>query len=342
MKILERRFLPIKTKTVHAASIEFFNDHPVFSWFGGTREGNGDVRIFIYNLNDDGETITIGSEDNVPRWNPVLFAFNNKLLLFEKAGMFCDRWNSYIHDITNWTSDITNKEILNTATILPAGLNGPVKTSPLIVDNNIYCGSSVETACDWSSYIESYKYNNGHFSYSGRSNPLFLKNKQVYQDFNGITRTSLGVIQPTLWLDKNNKMKCLMRSSRNLGKIYYSKKLELNNPYENIWTDPIPTNLPNPNSGIDTIYIGDKLYIVYNPSETNRYPLVVSRVEQVGDTNEFIVKDTLMIKDEVVEKSPFISQELSYPYCCIGENGNINCVYTYGRVCIEHVVISVE
>jgi len=340
MKIISREFLPISTVSVHAATIAYFKDHFIYAWFGGSREGAQDVAIYLYNLNNDKKTIIIGGNDSIPRWNPILMPIKDKLYLFTKAGLFCDRWQTFVHDITNWSNNITNKEIMNTANVLPAGLNGPVKTRPIIIDDNIYCGGSVETIYDWSSYIECYKYINGKISYNWRSNPLFLKDKQTYQDFNGVTRLSLGVIQPSLWLDKNNKMKCLMRSSRNLGKIYYSKKLELDYPYENVWDTPIPTNLPNPNSGIDTIYINEKLYIIYNPSEINRFPLIISQIDQVDDTGEFIVKDALIIKDEVVEKNPFISQELSYPYVT-GHEGKIHLVYTYGRTCIENVVIEV-
>ena len=341
MRILSREFLPTATPSVHAATMAFFNGYPVYAWFGGSREGAQDVAIYLNNLNGSNKTIIIGGNDSIPRWNPILMPIKDKLFLFIKSGIFCDRWSTSIYDITNWTSDIINKEIRSYENILPAGLNGPVKTKPIIVDDMIYCGSSVETIYDWSSYEEVYKYNGKSFSFVNRSNPLFIKEKPIYQDFNGVTRASLGVIQPSIWIDKDGRRNCFMRSSRPLGKIYYSKHSELAAPYDNVWDTPIPTNLPNPNSGIDTIYIDEKLYVIYNPSETNRFPLVISQIDQVGNTSEFEIKNTLEIKDEVVEKSPFISPELSYPYCCKDEKGNINCVYTYGRTKIEHVVVEI-
>lgn len=347
MKILKRRFLPTKTKAVHAASIEFFNDHPVFSWFGGTREGGGDVRVFIYNLNGDGETITIGSEDNIPRWNPVLFAFKDKLLLFEKAGMFCDRWQTFVHDISKWSNDISEKEIRETAQILAAGLNGPVKTKPIVVqdkfsNDEFLCGSSIETMYDWSSYIEQYRIFSGKVTLTERSWPLSVA-KKTYTDISG-TKKTLGIIQPTLWRDLENPngpngINAFFRASSGLEKIYVARSSTDINSGRRIWTTPVPTNLLNPNSGIDTVVYKDKLYLVYNPSQDKREPLVISRIEEDSKDNSFFhEEETLVIKERVIEESPFISRELSYPYM-IEHKGLFYLVYTYGRVGIELVVI---
>lgn len=347
MKILERRFLPTKTKAVHAASIEFFNDYPVFSWFGGLREGNGDVRIFIHNLNNDGETITIGAEDNVPRWNPVLFNFKGKLLLFEKAGMFCDRWQTFVHDISKWSNDISEKEIRETAQILPAGLNGPVKTKPIIVqdefaNDEFLCGSSVETMYDWSSYIEHYAMINGRISLAERSNPLSVT-KKTYTDVSG-TKKTLGIIQPSLWkdLERPDRVNAFFRSSSGLEKIYVARSSTEINSGNRIWTQPVATNLPNPNSGIDTVVYNRNLYLAYNPSSEKREPLVISRINPDYNNGAiFHEEETLVIKERVAEENPFFSRELSYPY--LVENcGHLHLVYTYGRSKIEYCKISVD
>lgn len=337
MKILSREFLPVTTPSVHAATMAFFKGHPVFSWFGGSREGAPDVAIYLNNLNGDGKTIVIGGNDSIPRWNPILMPVGEKLFLFTKSGLFCDRWQTFVHDITSWDNSITNKEIRETYKLLPAGLNGPTKTKPIIIDDSIYCGSSVETIYDWTSYIESYKYINNSFVYSSRSNPLFLKDKHVYQDFNGVTRSSLGVIQPSIWVDENREMHCFMRSSRDLGKIYYSKHSNISSPYEDVWDTPIATNIPNPNSGVDTVYVNGKLYLVYNPSETERAPLVISQIDHAKNIGEFELRESIKVRNEVVEKSPFISPELSYPYM-VEQDGKLHLVYTYGRFKIEYIV----
>ncbi len=186
MKIKDRFFLPNNDKTVHAASIEYWNNHFVYSWFGGSTEGAQDVCISIYNLNDKKEFIRLGDRDPIPRWNPVLFNYDNNLFLFEKVGLFCDRWQTIIHNITNWNESKKENELREKQQYLPAGLNGPVKNRPIVAfqvgadiestdpftGKVIMCGSSCETIFDWTSYIENYKQCGGEFEVINRSNPL--------------------------------------------------------------------------------------------------------------------------------------------------------------------------
>lgn len=338
MKILERRFLKTTTRSVHAATIAFFNDHPVFAWFGGWKEGNPDVSIYINNLHGKDETIILGAKDYMPHWNPVLLSVNNSIYLFEKAGTFCDSWQTFFHDLGNWSIDPTEKEIKYNRQILSAGLNGPVKTKPIIVDNKLLCGSSVETIYDWVSYIEEYDYPkdnsyNINKAFISRSKPLFVPEKVIYRDFqSGVVKTSLGIIQPTLWND-GKQTHALFRSSKGLGKIYYSLMLK-----NGQWTDPIKTNLDNPNSAIDCVYINNKLYIVYNPNEHYRLPLIISEIEYENfDPTEIKCKNNIVIGDKL-EENTFLTEELSYPYM-IEYAGKLYLVYTVGRSRIELVVV---
>ena len=332
MKISKREFLPSETLAVHASTIEWWEDHFVFAWFGGTREGYPDVSIYLYNLNNDGETIILGSTDSEPRWNPILFSHNNRLYLFEKIGTFCDRWQTIVHDITNWTEDITQKEIRFKQQIIPAGLNGPVKTRPVVYNNMILCGSSVETLLDWTSYVEAYIINNNKWECVGRSNPINVEEKKQYKDkYSGATRVSQGIIQPSLWVDKDNNLKSFFRSSNGLEKVYYSQcKSNL------FWEKAIPTNIPNPNSSVCCNYINNELYLVYNPSNISRYPLNVVKISQKNDGGEFeILKndDILTIADDETDLAGF-----SYPYSIVYEN-QIHLVYTFKRKKIEYCVI---
>jgi predicted neuraminidase len=342
MEVLERRFLPSTTNSVHAASIAFFRDHPVFSWFGGTKEGMSDVAIYVYNLNNNGTTIVIGDKDVIPRWNPILVSIKDNLILFEKSGMFCDRWQTFVHDISNWSDDITKKEIEESKIVLPAGLNGPVKSCPIVIDDELVCGSSVETMYDWSSYIETYKIpyvqtNNLRFVY--RSNPLHVPSKHAYQDpFSGKSCRSLGIIQPTLWRT-GSVLHAFMRSSRGLGKIYYAR----GDVGFNAWDNAIPTNLDNPNSAVDVAYFNDRLFLVHNPDTLHRNPLVLSEIGMMQAKNGGMIctiTDQILITENVDEKTPLISRELSYPYM-IEYGGNLHIVYTYGRSKIEYVVVKV-
>jgi predicted neuraminidase len=348
MKIVDRRFLSTPTPSVHAATIAFYKDHPVFSWFGGSREGSPDVAIYLHNLNNDEQNIVLGDKDAIPRWNPILVPIKDKLILFEKAGTFCDRWQTFVHDISNWTNDVTRKEIADSVYVLPAGLNGPVKSCPIVSEDVIVCGSSVETMYDWTSYIESYEVNSempNHLMLLDRSEPLAIDEKKTYQDaFSGKTGKTLGIIQPTLWLTEGNDdydgdiLHAFFRSSRGLGKIYYARRY-----FENeVWDIPRPTNLDNPNSAVDVVYHKNKLYLVHNPDSMNRSPLVVSEINlnYDGESAKCDIVNQIMITEKVDEKIPLNSFELSYPYM-IEHDNKLHLVYTYGRSRIEYVTIEI-
>ena len=102
-----------------------------------------------------------------------------------------------------------------------------------------------------------------------------------------------------------------------------------------VWSKPEPTELPNPNSGIDTVRFDEKTYLIYNPDESRRAPLVLA---QVSDEHEVI--DQITIRDGIEEGDPTNTRELSYPYM-IENDGILHLVYTYGRSNIEYVKIQI-
>lgn len=322
MEIKHREFLKSFTTTCHASTMAFYKGKPIYAWFGGSREGMPDCSIYIQGF---GKTYDIGRQDQLPRWNPILYQYKSKLFLFVKVGVFCDRWQTLIYDISKIDKECFDINKVNPY-VLPSGLNGPVKTKPIIHNNKICCGSSFETIMDWTSYIEEYEVKDSKFVFLDRSKPLIVP-KQVYKDYYGNSRMANGIIQPALWVDKYNVLHSFFRSSHGLNKIYYS------NSKEGVWADPIPTNFENPNSGVDVVYTQDKLFLAYNPYSSSRIPLVVAELD-----DQFNVKETLVVRDGIDEKDVTYSIELSYPYL-IENNGSLCLTYTYGRSKIEYVEI---
>ena len=153
MQIIDRKFLNTQTPTCHASTITFYKDDPVFAWFGGKQEGLPDSSIYVQYKD---VVRSLGTKVKIAYWNPILFTIGDGLFLAYKRGQFCDRWQTYISNIT----DMENVEKLEDCStqIIPAGLNFGVKTKPIIKGDLIYCGSSVETIFDWVSYIETYSY----------------------------------------------------------------------------------------------------------------------------------------------------------------------------------------
>jgi len=330
VQILDRYFLKVETPSCHASTITFYKNKPVFSWFGGLREGDPSCSIYIQY---DNRIFVIGKNDSLPYWNPILFVYHDKLFLFIKVGLFCDRWSSLIYDISNIDrEDFSTNKI--SPQIVPAGLNLSVKTKPILNNGLIYCGSSVETFLDWSSFIELWTYDEQSSSliFVSRSSPFSI-DKKIYTDPYYGKRLTQGIIQPSLWIGKNGNMNAFFRSSRGLGKIYYSYSENL---MHDIWHRPIPTMFSNPNSSVDTVYMNGRLFLIYNPNEENRNPLVIHELED----EMFTIIDELVINQNIPETETTNTRELSYPYM-IEYDGNLHCVYTYGRSKIEYCAISV-
>jgi predicted neuraminidase len=88
-----------------------------------------------------------------------------------------------------------------------------------------------------------------------------------------------------------------------------------------------PSNLPNPNSGIDAVGLQDgRIVLVYNHTERGRTPLNVAVSKDGSVWNSFLV----------LENEP---GEFSYPAVIQTSDGNIHVTYTWNRKRIKHVRI---
>jgi len=323
MKIVHREFMPSRTNSVHAASVEFYNDIPYFAWFGGMREGFPDSSIYIQKLDNQYE-FDIGQ---IAQWNPILVKMQDRLVLFSKVGQFCDRWNTLVNDITD-IDNINCLEKFSNYSVLPAGLNASVKTRPIEFEDSWYFGASTETFMNWNSYIERYYVDPVEDFFKNPSSCLvsnFLIPKWTLGEKALSSPRNKGLIQPALWWGEIGP-EAFMRSD--LGYIYYWS------PFENY---AIQTQFENPNSGIDVVKHNGFLYLAYNPSKESRVPLHVAKIKQ--DEEHFEIIETIVIGDKVIKEA--LTNELSYPYM-IEHDGRLHLTYTNGRCKIEYVVIDLE
>ncbi|CAN0520371.1 unnamed protein product, partial [Scytosiphon promiscuus] len=134
-------------KECHASTIEATPAGMVAAWFGGTKEKNPDVGIWI-SLQINGnwsapKEIFNGIQDKntrYPCWNPVLFQVENgPLLMFYKVGPNPDKWWGMLSKSTD------NGQTWSEAEKLPDCIIGPVKNKPEMLNNNVLlCPTSTE------------------------------------------------------------------------------------------------------------------------------------------------------------------------------------------------------
>jgi len=315
--VLKEEFIYDKASfpSCHSATIAETPAGLVVSFFGGTKERNPDVEIYVSRMVDGKWTAPFSVANGVqsegprlPTWNPVLYQVpGGELLLFYKIGPKPSEWWGMM------CSSSDQGKTWSAPRKLPQGYIGPVKNKPVLLSNgNLFCPSSTEGEGGWKL----------HFEVTADQGKTWRK---VFLPDAGKT---IGAIQPSILDHGHGKLQLLARSrNRALITSYSSDNGES-------WSPLVATSLPNNNSGTDALTMKDgRDVLVYNhvlPPRTlakgARTPLNVA-VSKGGE-----VWDAALI----LEDSP-ISQ-YSYPSVIQTADGLLHFVYTWRREKIRHIV----
>jgi len=315
--IVEEEFIFNKAPfpSCHAATIAETPKGLVAAWFGGTKERNPDVEIYVSRKINHSWTTPVSVANGIqndtlryPTWNPVLYQVpGGDLLLFYKVGPKPSEWHGWMK--TSYDNGITWSE----AKALPDGYIGPVKNKPVLVGNNKLLSPSSTEDDGWKIHFEA-------------SNDFGKTWRWIGPINDGKT---FNAIQPSILLYKNGKLQILARSkNRALLQSWSSDKGETWSPLEK-------TSLPNNNSGTDAVTLKDgRQLLVYNhvlppgnEVKGARTPLNVA-VSKDGET---------WYASLILEDSP-ISQ-YSYPSVIQGKDGMVHIVYTWRRQKIKYVKV---
>ena len=299
---------PMPTPSCHATTIVEGSRGMVAAWFGGTREGDNDVGIWLSRQEAGtwlpAKEVAAGVQADGTRhpcWNPVLFQpKSGPLLLFFKVGPKCDRW---------WGMLMTSADggaTWSAPRRLPNGMVGPVKNKPVeLADGRLLCGTSDELG-GWRMHVEWTADNGATWARTGPLND----------------GTSLHAIQPSFLLHKDGSLQAVGRTRQ--GKVFSITSADGGK----LWGEMSLLDLPNPNSGTDALTLKDGRHLlVYNPVPKGRSPLVVA-LSVDGKT----WKDALTLEDEP-------KMEFSYPAVIQTSDGKVHITYTWKRLKVRHAVV---
>jgi predicted neuraminidase len=276
-------------------------------WFGGTREKDDDVGIWLSRgrpgkWTDPQEVAKLRDD---PHWNPVLFQpEEGPVHLYFKVGKEIDHWETWL-----MTSADGGESWTEAHELVPGdtGGRGPVRNKPIVLSNGDWLApASHEDNRVWNTFVD-------------RSTDQGQKwTAGDYLDLNRNEVPEEGIIQPALWESEPGNVHMLIRSSG--GQICRSDS----DDYGKSWTPVYNTALPNPNTGIDVAQFEDgTLALAYNRDDENwgaRAPLTIALSEDNGRSWPAVLDIETGVEDD----------EFSYP-SIITFGDTIAVTYTWQR-----------
>jgi alpha-L-rhamnosidase len=302
----------------HAATIaETKEGTIVAAWFGGTKERNPDVCIWVSRrINGQwtpAENVANGIVNDTLRyacWNPVLYQVpGGELQLYYKIGPNVAGWKGKV--ITSNDGGVT----WSAPRDLPDGILGPVKNKPVLLKNGVLISPSSTESEGWKV----------HFEISGDMGKTWEKPGTVD---NG---NKWHAIQPTLLTHKDGRLQILCRTQeRVIAEAWSSDNGKT-------WSPLTPSSLPNNNSGLDGVSLQDgRQLLVYNhvlPHDSLKRGKGARTPLNVAVSEDGVTWDAALAPED----SP-ISQ-YSYPSVIQSSDGLVHVVYTWRRKAIKHLVI---
>jgi alpha-L-rhamnosidase len=298
----------------HAATIAETSKGLIAAWFGGTKERNPDVGIWVSRQVNDKWTTPVEVANGIVSdsvryacWNPVLYQVpGGNLLLFYKTGPKVSGWKGWLK--TSSDGGLT----WSVARALPEGFLGPIKNKPVLLDNGVLlCPSSTEEG-GWKPHFE--------------ASPDFGK---TWEMISLKKDTAHNAIQPSILSYGKGKLQILCRSKERVIEQSWSED------NGRTWSALTATSLPNNNSGTDAVTLADgRQLLVYNHVKTPAGAPKGARTP----LNVAVSKDGIKwYAVMVLEDSP-VSQ-YSYPSVIQSADGYVHIVYTWRRQRIKHVKI---
>ena len=297
----------------HASTIAETKSGLVAAWFGGTRERDPDVCIYVSRLEDSKWTTPVEvanglgfGEKRLPTWNPVLFQpKTGPLMLFYKVGPSPSTWWGML------TTSTDDGKTWSAPRRLPDGILGPVKNKPVqLANGDILSGTSTEGDGGWRVHFE----RSSDLGQTWTATPPVNDGKKI------------AAIQPSILFHGKNNLQSIGRTKHGCMFDIWSKD------GGKTWGKMTLTDMPNPNSGTDAVTLQDgRQLLVYNhnPNNKGRSPLNLA-ISKNGKT---------WFASMVIEDEPSAPNGFAYPAMIQTSDGLVHITYTWRREKIKHVVV---
>ncbi len=303
------------TASVHASTVLKLKDGSVLaSWFGGTKEKDSDVRIWVARRTKQGweKPHQIDSGMEKAHWNPVLFEKKNgEICLYYKVGEEIKDWKTYVASSFDGGKSFSESRELVEGDV---GGRGPVKNKPIYLSNGtLLAPASDESTPEWFAFMDLSEDDGETWT-----KVVIEKPDEPY------VKKAATMIQPTLWEQPEGEVHALLRTNRG-----YAYRTDSKN-FGKTWSSAYITTVPNNNSGLDLVKMeSGTLALVSNPVPKHggeRTPLTLA----FSDDNGLTFERALTLEDS--------KGEYSYP-AIVARGNQLFITYTYQRKTIAYVEV---
>ena len=327
---VQKEYVEIPTLNGHASSLCRFRGRTYLAWFGGTKEGENDVDIYVTRRDEAGWRAPVRvSAGPLPHWNPVLLPREDHIDLFFKFGTPIPRWQTLRARLSGALEVVGGPEELVPGDV---GGRGPVKNKCLKLKSGRWLAPAsrefdpqaqwkLETL--WRAFVD-ISDDDGKL---WRASPPF----PVPVDAPAWGKRPFGVIQPTLWEDEQG-VHAMMRATD--GWIWRTDSTDNGET----WKECRRTSLENINSGIDCVRASDgRLYLAMNGPGVARKGIRDHLEVKVSEDGGETWRTFAVLADDGPKQPDGRSTEFSYPAVIEPRPGVLAITFTWNRRQIRFV-----